>query len=113
MCIRDSSVAASRLLVLYGLNLAFCLLLILPAGIVYAVYTAPGPFYYGALALGLLLTPLLPVAAAAVIGCAVTVLTAGFRHKNLVYTAALMLVLVGVVVLSMMGGTVDMSGRCV
>lgn len=104
------SVAASRLLVLYGLNLAFCLLLILPAGIVYAVYTAPGPFYYGALALGLLLTPLLPVAAAAVIGCAVTVLTAGFRHKNLVYTAALMLVLVGVVVLSMMGGTVDMSG---
>ena len=44
------------------------------------------------------------------IGCAVTVLTAGFRHKNLVYTAALMLVLVGVVVLSMMGGTVDMSG---
>ena len=43
--VRTGSLVASRLLMLYGVNLAFTLLTMVPAWVVYAVFAAPPWFY--------------------------------------------------------------------
>ena len=80
----------SRLLGLYLWDLALCAFLLGPGLTVYALALRPGLLFWAAAAWGLLCAPLLPLAAACVLGALTAALVRRLRHKNLI--AGLLLV---------------------
>lgn len=97
--IRTGVVVASRLLILYGMNLGATLLVMLPSGIVYAVLAAPQPLFYLAYPLTLVTMPLVPTVAAAVVGTAITAVASRFRRTNVLS----ILLMLGLVALLLVG----------
>lgn len=93
-------VAASRLLLLYLMNLAFSLLINLCAGIVYAVYVPVGAWFFLRLGILSLLTPLLPLLAGALLGILAAAVSSRFRRAGMLNTLITMLL-----VLALMGAS--------
>jgi len=81
--IKTSTVVVSRMTVLYTINFVFCLLLMLPAGVVYAARALPDAGFYIAFLLTFLFIPLVPIVAASVIGTVIHLAAARFKHKNI------------------------------
>lgn len=79
-----STVVASRLLMLYGLNFVITLLILVPTAVVYAILAAPGWEFPLAFALTLPFVPLLPILIASVLGTLIGAAAARFRRSNLV-----------------------------
>lgn len=86
------SVLASRILTIYIHQLPFSLLMMLPALIVYAVFTHPSAIFYILMPPLTLILPLVPIVLASIIGALLTWLGSHFRHKSLA-TAILSLLL--------------------
>lgn len=93
-------VAASRLLMLYGMNLFFTLLIMIPAGVIYFLHATPTPFSVAAFILTLPALPLVPIILAAAVGLVITLVSSGFRHKNAVYLLLMLALIIGVFLLS-------------
>lgn len=92
------AVVASRVANMYLTNTAYGLLLLLPAGIIYAMYAAPPLWYYPLMLLGVLLMPCVPTLIGALLGTVMTVLTARMKKASIWNTVGqfvLMIVLVG------------------
>ena len=81
--VKTSTVVISRMTVLYTINFLFCLFLMLPAGAVYAARALPGPGFYIAFLLTFPFIPLVPIAAASVLGTVIHLAAARFKHKNI------------------------------
>lgn len=96
---------ASRLLMLYGVNLAFTLLTMVPAWVVYAVFAAPPWFYTLYFLLALLAIPLVPLIVAAVIGTFLALVSSRFKRSSLVNLLVSLALVCGVVVASTMAQT--------
>lgn len=95
--LRSKTIVLSRICILYSMNILFTLIVMVPAGIVYAVVAAPPFWFYLLFVLSLFLLPVVPVLIATVIGTLITAATARFRHKNaltLVFTMAAMVAVV-------------------
>jgi len=92
------AVVASRVANMYLTNTVYGLLLLLPAGIIYAIFAGPPLWYYPLLLLGVLLLPCVPTLIGALLGTVMTVLTARMKKAsvwNTVGQFVLMIVLVG------------------
>lgn len=98
--VRTVTVAAAKLLMLYLMNLFFCVFLLLPAGAVYAYFESPGAWFYVAFVLLFPFVPLVPVVIAAVIGAAIHFVSAGFRHSNVVNLVVTLGLFVGLMFVS-------------
>ncbi|HQK74026.1 MAG TPA: hypothetical protein PL044_09700 [Clostridiales bacterium] len=98
--VKTVTVAAAKLLMLYFMNLFFCVFLLLPAGAVYAYYESPGAWFYAAFLLLFPFVPLVPVVIAAVIGAAIHFVSAGFKHSNVVNLAVTLALFVGLMFVS-------------
>lgn len=72
----------SRLLMLYGTELFFAAFVLIPAGVVYAVRSAPGTMFYIFFPLTLFLIPALPIIVSAAIGLLIARISVTFRYKN-------------------------------
>ncbi len=81
--VSQRTVVASRMAQLYITDMAFSLMVMLPAGAVYAQYAAPGAGFYIGFIVTLLFMPLLPLTAAGVLGILINAATVGFRKKNI------------------------------
>ena len=103
--VRTGSLVASRLLMLYGVNLAFTLLTMVPAWVVYAVFAAPPWFYTLYFLLALLAIPLVPLIVAAVIGTFLALVSSRFKRSSLVNLLVSLALVCGVVVASTMAQT--------
>ncbi|MDO4572826.1 MAG: hypothetical protein Q4C13_05615 [Clostridia bacterium] len=77
-----AAVASARGVNMYLYNLAYGLLLLLPAGVIYALRAAPPIGYYPALLLSLLLLPALPSLLGMLLGTLITVLTSRMKRSN-------------------------------
>lgn len=100
------AVVASRVANMYLTNTVYGLLLLLPAGVIYAMYVAPPLWYYPVLLLGLLLLPCVPTLLGALLGTVMTVLTARMKKAsvwNTVGQFVLMIALMGVIMWLNMG----------
>lgn len=80
--VRTSCIVASRLLLLYGMNFAFTCLVMVPGGVAYAVFAAPGPLYYLYFLLTLPVIPLVPLILATILGTVAGLAASRFRHKS-------------------------------
>ncbi|MEL7608411.1 MAG: hypothetical protein AAGU74_02775 [Bacillota bacterium] len=90
----------SRILILYGSELFFTAFLLIPAGVVYAMRSAPGAMFYISLMLTLLLIPAIPIIVSAVIGLVIARFSVSFRYKNLVSIVLAFAVMIPIILYS-------------
>ncbi len=110
--VTQGSVVASRVIILYFMNELFALILLLPMMVVYAIMAQPVLLFYVVFVLTLLCVPMLPAVLASLIGVVVTVISARFRHKNLIGTMLMLLATLAVVFGSFrLGGSADKLGE--
>ncbi|WP_151733472.1 putative ABC transporter permease subunit [Paenibacillus tengchongensis] len=102
--VKTSTVVASRVLQLYSLNVFFTLLVMVPAGAVYAIYVNPGFLYYPLFLLTLLCIPLVPIIAATIIGALISWIASRFRGSRTVQ-----LVLTIAFVIALMAGSFSIN----
>ena len=95
------AVAASRVSSMYAYNFIYALLLLLPAGIIYAIQAAPAWWFYPLYVLLMLLIPALPTIVGALLGTLLTVATARMKKSNFAGIVAQMVLVLGIMFLSM------------
>lgn len=99
------AVAASRVFSMYAYNFIYAALLLLPAGVVYAVKAVPAWWFYPLFPVLVLLLPALPTIVGALLGTGLTVITARMKKKNNLMSILLQMTLViGIMAISMRGG---------
>lgn len=92
--VKTERVVASRLMLLYIINITFTLIIMVPAYIAYGVLAGADFYFYAAGLLTLFFIPVIPMIIAAVIGTVIAVIASRFRHSNLfnvVFTFAIMI----------------------
>ncbi len=82
--LRESAIVIGRFFRLYVEDLAVTLAMFLPGLGVYAWLCRPGALFYPLAILCILLSPLIPLALATLLGALITALTARMRHKSIV-----------------------------
>ncbi|WP_040197443.1 putative ABC transporter permease subunit [Candidatus Soleaferrea massiliensis] len=98
--IKTGTIVASRVLILYGMNIAFTLLLMVPAGAVYVMKASPAAMFYPAYLILILLLPLIPIILATVVGTLVSIIASRFKGKNMASIVLMILFLAAVIVVS-------------
>lgn len=83
--VSNSQIVASRLILLYSLNLAFVLIIMVPMMVAYGILALPGIQFYIFSVLTLFFIPLVPIIIASFLGTALTYLSMRFRYSNIVY----------------------------
>lgn len=104
--IRTSHVVASRVLQLYVLNLFFSLIVMVPAGAVYAIKINPGALYYVYFLITLVMIPFVPIIGATIIGALISWISSRFKGSRIIS-----LVLTFAVIIAMMLGSFSMNGN--
>ncbi len=82
--VKTSAVVASRLIILYIINIIFTLIVMVPAALAYGMITKASLYFYGASLVALFFIPVIPMITAAVIGTIITVIASKFRYSNLI-----------------------------
>lgn len=113
----DGAIVTSRCLRMYVESLIVSGLIFVPGMIVYGVFEAPGAATWFAAFAVMLLTPILPLAVAVLLGTLITGISSRMKHKALAEAGISLVVVVGVLALSTkLGGieeefTLDMLAR--
>lgn len=94
------AIVVSRFLSMYIGNLVLAVLAMLPAGIIYGIYTGAGIIFYILFSASILLVPLVPLTAASVVGAAVTAAAARMKHKNALTIVTSMVLVTGIIAFS-------------
>ena len=103
--VSQQAIVISRFLRMYVENLILVLAVMIPGVAVYAWFEKPGGLFYPVGVLATLFVPMLPIAAATLIGALVTAIASRMKHKS-VAEALLSVVLV----LAILGFTSQLSG---
>ena len=98
------AVAASRVFSMYAYNFVYAFLLLLPAGVIYAIMAAPPIWYYPLFLLSIFLLPALPTIIGALLGTLLTVATARMKKSSLASVAAQMVLVFALMFVSMKSG---------
>lgn len=80
--VKTSTVIASRLMILYIMNLIFTALFLLPSSVVYAIMANPPAAFWPIMIICMLLVPLLPVVLATIVGSLIAWAASHFKRKN-------------------------------
>ncbi len=103
--VSTGKIVASRVLLLYSLNIVFVLMLMVPMMVAYGLLAAPGILFYLYGAIMIFFIPLVPILLASVLGTLVAFASARFRHSNLVSILGYMLLMVFILILSFTSGS--------
>jgi len=104
--IKTSHVVASRVVQLYVLNLLFSMMVMIPAGIVYAIKVSPGVLYYLYFILTLVFIPIVPIIAATIIGALISFVSSRFKGSRII---SLILTFAVVIVIIIGSGQINVS----
>lgn len=91
--LRKSAIVASRFVTMYIYDLLLAAAVLLPGLIFYGILEPQGAMYWVFMALGVILLPLLPLAAASIVGALVTAITSRMKHRS-IFSALLTIVFV-------------------
>lgn len=80
--VKTSTIIASRLMILYFMNLMFTALLMLPSSVVYAILANPPIAFWPIMIICLLMVPLVPVVLATIVGSIISWVSSHFKRKN-------------------------------
>ena len=98
------AVAASRVFSMYAYNFVYAFLLLLPAGVIYAIMAAPPLWYYPLFLLSIFLLPALPTIIGALLGTLLTVATARMKKSSIMSVVAQMVLVFALMFVSMRSG---------
>lgn len=101
-----ASIIISRFLCMYATNLLMELLILLPGIAVYGYFARPLAGFYAVFLIGVLFLPLLPLTISSILGAAITAAGSRSRHKSLVETLLML-----VIVITVLGGSLFLSGH--
>ncbi len=96
MPVCQSSIVISRFLAMYAEDSILTLVVMVPGLGVYAILQKPDVGFYLTAIMGSLLIPAIPLVASALIGTAIMGLSARMKHKSLVQTGLMLLLVVGI-----------------
>lgn len=99
------TVAASRVVGMYAYNFVYGLMLLLPAGIVYAIKANPSGWFYPLYLVLMLLLPALPTIVGALLGTVLTIATARAKKSSLISILAQFVLVIGLMTLSFRAST--------
>ncbi|MCI8496809.1 MAG: hypothetical protein HFE85_00995, partial [Clostridiales bacterium] len=91
--VKTSSIVTARILLLYAMDLLFSLVIMVPAGAVYALMASPSPLYWVFFTVMIFLIPLLPLVVASLLGTLVAAIASRFRHGAAIRSLMTILVL--------------------
>lgn len=103
------TVINSRFVNMYLWNTLISVLIMLPMGIVYAIFVKPSIAFYFMWIVGMILTSLIPTTLAATIGAIITAISVKFRYSNTV-SIILSLLLIVVIFVMPMSSTSNNNG---
>ena len=92
------TVATARVLKIYGMNLLFTLLILVPGGVAYGILARPAPAFYISYALCALASPMIPAVAASLLGALVALAGASLKRLRYAGLFLMFVALIGVVV---------------
>ena len=98
------TVAASRVFSMYAYNFVYAFLLLLPAGVIYAIMAAPPLWYYPLFLVLIFLLPALPTIVGALLGTLLTVATARMKKSSIMSVIAQMILVFALMFVSMRSG---------
>jgi ABC-2 type transport system permease protein len=107
--VQTTTVITSRFLLMYGMNVLFSIVIMLPMGITYCIWAHPQILFYGMWLIAIFVTPLVPMTIAAVLASIISAISSRFKHTNIVsiiISFALLIVFMGA---SMNAGTMNSS----
>ena len=104
--VSKASIIISRFLCMYVTNLLVELLIMLPGLVVYGFFVSPSVSFYIVFLLGSLFLPLLPLTVSSILGALITAASARSKHKSLVETVLMLLIVVAV-----LGGSLFLSDK--
>lgn len=107
MPIKIRQVVAARVLILYFMNIAFSLVIMVPAGVVYALFTYTESLFWLYYVIAILFVPVVPIIIATIIGAIVAAVASRFRKKNAITTIMLFVVFIAWMFISMSAGAGD------
>jgi len=90
--VKESAVVGSRVLMLYMMNILFTLLIMVPAGAIYAWFVRPDARFYIYYILTLLCAPLVPVVIGSFLGALVSQISSRFRGARIIQIILLLAV---------------------
>lgn len=83
MPISTGGIVASRLIILYSINMLFVAMLMLPMTLAYGILARPSVLFYVFSVIAILFLPLIPIVIASVIGTIIAYVASKFRRSNL------------------------------
>lgn len=107
--IETGIIIASRILVLYLMNVFFTIIIMVPATIVYGMKATPPITYYVYSIISIIFLPFIPIILATLIGSIITIISSRFRHTNIISIILSILALSGFMVFSMQATNVSGS----
>ena len=109
--VRTATVVASRVLILYCMDILFVLMVMVPCGVVYAVIASPPAIFHVYYWISLPFIPLLPIVIATALSVLAAAAASRFRGKNTVNLILSIVLCVGAVVAPMFlaSGDVDFA----
>lgn len=94
--VKASYIVASRLLLLYTINMVFSIGFMVPCYVVYGMLANPGITFYIYGVLALIFVPLIPMIVASVVGVILGFITSKFKYSNAVNTVVMIVVFTGI-----------------
>ncbi len=107
--ISTATVIASRFLYMYVMNMIFTMVVMLPMGVGYALLEKPPILGYIYWIVSMFVAPLIPTAIATIIGAIIMAISSRFKYSKVVYIVCSFILIIGILMISMMGGTMESS----
>jgi ABC-2 type transport system permease protein len=81
---KTADIVASRLILLYIINIVFTLIVMVPNSIAYGILAKASPIFYVISIVSIFFIPLVPMIVATIIGTIIALVSAKFRHSSLI-----------------------------
>lgn len=104
-----TTVINSKFFIMYGMNILFSLIVMLPMGIAYGMFAHPQLFFYIIWFFVILVTPLLPMAIATLLSFVISAVSSRFRHTNAVSIVLSFILMVALLGVCMSTGTINVG----
>lgn len=105
--VKITTVITSRFLLMYGMNALISIVIMLPMGIAYCLWSNPQIIFYGMWIIAIFITPLVPMTIASVIGSAISAISSRFKYTNVVSIVLSFSMVIAIMSIGMNAGTID------
>lgn len=107
--VQTTTVITSRFLLMYGLNVLFSLVVMIPMGVAYSLWAHPHMLFYPIWLISIFVTPLVPMTIATVLGSIISAISSRFKHTNVVSILLSFVLTIGLMGAIMSAGTMTSS----